>query len=112
MALNNTAMILKLQNAINQKFHARILFNKTQWYSEKQERPITLNKISKAVWNEEKQRYMPVELFSSYSQLQIVLFLRDYWYELNGWEVPTDNQVWVKAKQEYYEKHNVDMMEE
>ena len=35
----------------------------------------------------------------------MVLFLRDYWYEFNGWEVPNDNEVWNKVKAEYKATH-------
>lgn len=92
-------MIKKLQNAINTKFHERLLYNKTQWYSDQQDRPVTTYVIRKAVWNEEKGKSVNIELFKSTSQIQIVLFLRDYWYRLNGWEVPTDNPMWEKVKE-------------
>lgn len=101
MPRSNRAMIKKLQEAINTKFHERLLYNKTQWYSNTQDRPVTTYVIRKAVWSEEKGKNVNIELFKSTSQLQIVLFLRDYWYKLNGWEIPTDNEQWneVKKKQ-------------
>lgn len=98
--------IKKLQRAINDKYGSRILINKTQYYSEKSDRPMELLVVKKAIWNEEKQRYKNVELFSSPSDIQIVLYLRDMWYELNGWEVPTDNEEWNSAKAAYMRKHN------
>jgi len=98
--------IKKLQKAINEKYGSRILINKTQYYSEKSDRPMELLVVKKAIWNEEKQRYKNVELFSSPSDVQIVLYLRDMWYELNGWEVPTDNEEWNSAKEAYMRKHN------
>ncbi len=97
--------IKKLQRAINEKFGARILINKTQYYSEKADRPLELIVIKKAVWDSEKQKFRNIEVFSSSSDIQIVLWLRDYWYELNGWEVPHDNETWEKAKRAYEEKH-------
>ena len=27
--------------------------------------------------------------------------MRDYWYELNGWETPTDNAMWQEIKNKY-----------
>ena len=104
MPTSNRAMIKKLQKGINQRFKEKILFNKTQWYSHTQDRPVTTYVIKKAYWDEQKKRTVSTELFHSTSEIQIVLFLRDYWFELNGWEVPTDNEMWNKAKQKYYER--------
>lgn len=104
MANSNRVMIHKLQNAINDKFGAKILFNKTQWYSDSQNRPVTLYIIKQAVWDDEIHKSKNVELFSSCSMIQIVLFLRDLWYELNGWAVPQDNEKWEQAKVLYYSK--------
>jgi len=98
--------IKKLQKAINENFGAKILVNKTQYYSKDADRVLELLVIKKAVWDKEKQRFKNIELFSSASDVQIVLWLRDYWYELNGWEIPTDNEEWNKAKQAYEDKHN------
>lgn len=101
MPRSNRAMIKRLQAAINEKFHEKLLYNKTQWYSDKQDRPVTTYVIRKAVWDDDKGKSINKELFKSTSQIQIVLFLRDYWYRLNGWEVPTDNEQWneIKKKQ-------------
>lgn len=98
--------IKKLQKAINENFGAKILVNKTQYYSQDADRVLELLVIKKAVWDKEKQRFKNIELFSSASDVQIVLWLRDYWYELNGWEIPTDNETWNKAKQAYEDRHN------
>ena len=100
---SNRQMIKKLQTAINQNFGKKITYNKTQFYSDKQDRPVTIYIIKQCIYDEDRNRNRYIELFSSCSQLQIVLFLRDMWYELNGWEVPTDNEDWTKAKQKYYE---------
>jgi len=96
--------IKKLQKAINEKYDARILLNKTQFYSSKTDRPIELIVIKQAIWDSERQKYKNIELFSSSSDIQIVLWLRDYWYELNGWEIPTDNEEWNKARAKYEER--------
>ena len=98
--------IKKLQRAINDTFGSKILVNKTQYYSSDADRVLELLVIKKAIWDEEKQKFKNIELFSSPSDVQIVLWLRDYWYELNGWEVPTDNEEWNKAKQAYEDRHN------
>lgn len=98
--------IKKLQKAINEKYNSRILINKNQFFSKDVDKPIELLVIKKAIWNEDKQKFKYIEVFSSSSDIQIVLWLRDYWYELNGWEIPTDNEEWNKAKEKYEEKHH------
>ena len=95
--------VYKLQLAINQNFGKKLTYNKTQFYSEDQDRPVTIHTIKQCIHDEGKKRNKYIELFSSCSQLQILLFLRDLWYELNGWEVPTDNEEWNKAKESYYD---------
>jgi hypothetical protein len=101
---SNTAMIHKLQNALNLKGH-KILHNTTQFYSEEQNRAVTKYHVKKCVFDPEKQKNVNLELFSSTSQIQIVLFLRDLWCEVNGKPVPQDNEDWNIAKSIYQEKH-------
>lgn len=96
-------MVSKLQTAINKNFGKKLTYNKTQFYSEEKDMPITIHTIKQCIYDEDKKRNRYIELFSSCSQLQIVLFLRDLWYELNGWEVPVDNEEWNKAKERYYD---------
>ena len=98
--------IKKLQRAINENFGEKILINKNQFYSKDADRPLELLIIKKAVWDNDKQRYKNIELFSSPSDVQIVLWLRDYWYELNGWEVPVKNEEWLNVKAKYEERKN------
>lgn len=89
-----STMIHKLQTAINSKGE-RITYNTSQFYSEEKKRPVTKYIIKKAIPNEDNpKRSHQVELFSAYSQLQIVLYLRDYWFTLNGIELPKDNKMW------------------
>ena len=47
-----------------------------------------------------------VELFSSCSMIQVTLFLRDFYFEKKGWEVPTDNPIWEEAKAKYFQEHD------
>ena len=101
MPQSNSTMIHKLQRAMNEKFNQKICISRQQWYSEDQHRPITTYVIRQAVWDEDKQRNYNVELFKSTSEIQIVLFMRDRWYELNGWEVPQDNEQWNKIREKY-----------
>ena len=94
---SNSVLIHKLQRALNTK-GMKILYSTSQFYSEEQDRPVTLYVIKRAVYDEQRGRNNNVELFKSTSQIQIVLFLRDLWYEVNGKEIPTDNEKWNEAK--------------
>ena len=96
---SNSVNIHRLQTAINQRGY-KILYSTSQFYSKQQDRPVTMYQIKQAVWDEDKQKNINVELFKSTSQIQILLFLRDFWYDINGWEIPTDNPVWNKKKEQ------------
>ena len=98
---SNTTNIHKLQSAINRKSGKKILYSTSQFYSQQQDRPVTVYILKEAIYDEETKRTHSVELFKATSQIQILLYLRDIWYEINGWEVPTDNPMWeeIKAKQ-------------
>lgn len=97
-------MINKLKNAINSRGE-RLLYSTNEFYSDEKQSTVTVHTIKKQLEPEKGERYgKKIELFSSPSTIQIVLFLRDYWYELNGWEVPKDNKEWNKAKENYKNK--------
>lgn len=89
----------KLQSAINQRTEARLLINTQQWYSEDKGRTVTSYVIRQETGG--SKSHSTVEMFHTYSQVQLMLWLRDYWYELNGWEVPTDNTTWEEVKEQY-----------
>lgn len=101
MAVKYMTLAKKLQTVCNNKFGVRILINTNQWYSLDQDRAVTQYKIMQVVKNDEKGKDISIELFKTYSQVQLVLFLRDFWYELNGWEVPHDNETWENIKNNY-----------
>ena len=103
---SNSALIKKLQRAINAQGY-KLLYSTSQFYSEQEDRPITVYVLKKSIWDEEKQKTRSLELFKFTSQIQIVLYLRDLWYEINGWEVPTDNEQWTKIKEKYMEKESL-----
>ena len=93
--------IQKLQRAL--EFEGElILIATSQFYSMDKHKFVTRYHVKKQVPGEEKNRSTQIELFSSCSQIQITLFLRDYYYETKGWEVPTDNEIWNQAKAEYF----------
>lgn len=93
----------KLQSAINQSTGegAKLLINTQQWYSKDKGRTVTSYVIKQSITDGDKAYRHNVEMFRTYSQVQMVLWLRDYWYELNGWEVPTDNKTWEALKKQY-----------
>ncbi len=76
----------------------KLLYSTSQFYSDKQDRPVTMYILKQAVWDDEVGKNKSVELFKTTSQIQMVLYLRDFWYEINGWDVPTDNQQWNEIK--------------
>lgn len=94
---SNTTLIHKLQQALNTKGY-KILYSTSQFYSDYEDRPVTVYHIKKAVYDEEKGKNVVIELYKSASQIRIVLFLRDLWYEANSWALPTDNKVWNQYK--------------
>ena len=77
------------------------MYSTSQFYSDKQNRPVTVYHIKRAIWDEGKGKFLNQELFKSTSQIQIVLFLRDLWFELNGKPIPTDNETWNQKKAQY-----------
>ena len=92
MPSSNSVMIHKLQVALNSK-GCRIMLNRTQFYSEEQKRPVTIYKVSQAIYDEKSKRYKHEEIFSSASEIQEVLFLRNLWYKVQGKDVPPTNEM-------------------
>ena len=105
MPAGQTRTIKKLQKAL--QFEGElILITTSQFFSVDKQQPVTRYHIKKQVQVEgERFKSSQVELFSSCSQIQITLFLRDYYYEIKGWEVPHDNPLWEAAKAKYFQEH-------
>jgi hypothetical protein len=61
-------------------------------------------KITQSVYNPQKGNYNHKELFTSASEIQIVLFLRNLWYLVEGKEIPPTNQ--MKGAAEFERKWN------
>ena len=97
MSTSNRVMIHKLQNAINSKGY-KLLYEKSQFYSDSEDRPITIYRISQAVKPVGVTGHKKEKLFESTSMIQIVLYLRDFWYTINNQEIPTDNETWENIK--------------
>ncbi len=99
MPASNKAMIHKLQTAINQNGGC-ILIDKVQFYSEEQDRPISLYKISTPGEIMKNGKRKKDVLFMTPSQIQVVLYLRDYWYWMQNKKIPIDNEMWEQIKKE------------
>ena len=56
MPTSNTQMIYKLQFALNSR-GMKILCNRSQFYSDTQNRPVTMYKVAQSIWVPETQRY-------------------------------------------------------
>lgn len=94
--------IKKLQNAINGTGKRHLTINKTQYYIEEDNKIAEVLIVKEATVNRETGKVQYTEVFSSGSDVSIVLYLRDVWYELNGWEIPTDNEQWNETKRKYH----------
>lgn len=90
MPRSNLDMIYKLQYALN-AHNMRIILSRSQFFSEQQNRPVTIYKISQSRLTETKSQH--IELFSTASQIQVVLFLRNLWYAYNGNPIPPTNKI-------------------
>lgn len=97
--------IKKLQQAL--LFEGElVLVTTSQFWSIDKHKLVTRYHIKKQVQStENKNKSSQVELFSSCSQIQITLFLRDYYYEVKGYDIPHDNPIWEAAKAKYFEEH-------
>jgi hypothetical protein len=94
----------KLQTACRKLFGVKLLINQRQWYSDRKKMAMTVYSVTRLDIDSNEKR-IHTELFKTYSQVQLVLFMRDYWYQLNGWEVPKDNPVWEAMKDQYAKEH-------
>lgn len=100
--MRSTYLVKKLQTAINQTSPVKITINTGQWYSPEKNRTVNQYTVKQVIIDENGKKN--IELFKTYSQLQIILFLRDYWYKLNNWEIPTDNITWEEVKSQLGKK--------
>ena len=96
MPTSNSQMIRKLQFALNQN-GLKILCNRSQFYSDTAKRPV-------------KQRWEHEKWFTTASEIQEVLFLRNLWYHLQGKPIPPTNRMKGAAEferkwNEFYESH-------
>ena len=100
----------RLQTACRKLFGVKLLINSRQWYSDDKDMAMTMYVIQQVIVDDVGNR-KNIELFKTYSQVQLVLFMRDYWYQLNGWEVPTDNERWEAIKKKYEQEQKPSCVE-
>lgn len=99
---NFNKTIKQLQKAIKEVHGIVLVCNRTQWYSTTEGYTINEYSIKKAVVNDPDKRPTYEEIFRSGSIIQECLFLRDYWYWLNGWAIPVDNEIWNEKRKKFY----------
>lgn len=93
----NAGMIKKLLTAIN--FNGgKVLYKVDEWWSEEQNRVVKKYTLKKAVYDEKTRKNNNIELFTTHSQIQVVLYLRDYLFNMQGLEIPNDNEQWNETK--------------
>lgn len=93
----NAGMIKKLLTAINFK-GGKVLYKVDEWWSEAQHRVVKKYTLKKAIYDEKTGKTSNVELFTTHSQIQVVLYLRDYLFNMQGLEIPNDNEQWNEVK--------------
>lgn len=93
----------KLQTACKKVFGVKLLIDQRQWYHKDKDMAVTAYTLYQVSNNQTTRT--KIKLFQTYSQIQLVLFMRDYWFELNGWEVPHDNKMWEDLKKQYEERN-------
>lgn len=89
-------MMNKLRTALNTKGR-KITVNHKEFIG-KDNKPRRHYSVCEAEWDEEAEKYKYNELYSSSSQIRIVLFLRDLWYIEIGRELPTDIKMWNNVR--------------
>jgi hypothetical protein len=98
MATNLMQTSKKLIMALNSRGH-KLTMNIKQFIG-REGQPHNMYSINRALWNEDKRRYSHEEIYSSTSMVRITLFLRDMWFEENGWELPTDQEAWNAIRED------------
>lgn len=92
--------IKRLKVAIRNKYDIKLLITTKEWYSEKRGVLMPYYIISQHHFDPVTNKSSQEELFRCGNKIKVVLFLRDYWYQLNGWEIPKD-EYWDKQKGQY-----------
>lgn len=97
---NAERLIKKLKIAIRQKANIKLLITTKEWFSEQKNVLMPYYIIYQYHYDPETKKAYQEELFRCGNKVQVLLFLRDYWYTLNGWEIP-NNDYWDEKKERY-----------
>lgn len=92
--------IKRLKIAIRQKANIKLLITTKEWFSEEKQVLMPYYIISQHHYDAKTRKSSQEELFRCGNKIKVVLFLRDYWYQLNNWEIPKD-EYWDEQKKEY-----------
>lgn len=92
--------IRKLKIAIRQKANIKLLITTKEWFSEEKQVLMPYYIISQHHYDAKTRKSSQEELFRCGNKIKVLLFLRDYWYTLNNWEIPKD-EYWNEQKKEY-----------
>ena len=103
MANNLMQTSKKLIKALNSRGH-KVTMSVKQFIG-REGQPHNMYSVNKATWDEDRKRYSHDELYASTSMVRITLFLRDMWFEVNGWELPTDQEQWNAIREGLREKN-------
>lgn len=96
--------IQKLILAIQYRHGRRITYH-TQQFVGREGNVHTLYMLKEATYDDSKGKYINHDVFKSASTIQIALFLRDMYYQLEGQELPTDNEIWNKIRERINENN-------
>lgn len=83
----------KLIKALNTVAGYKLTFGNKQFMG-REGFPINYYCLSQAVWDEERNKYVNEEIYSTTSMTRMVFFLRDAWYLYQGKVLPTDQEQW------------------
>lgn len=98
------SMSKKLMKAINSRGY--IITHAKREFMAKDNTIHNMNTLSIVSFNEEKQKYESTPIYSTPSQVRLVMYLRDFWFIINDMELPTDQELWCKIRQKLIDEGN------
>lgn len=96
MAVNLLKTARKLISALNT--HGYNLVYGSRQFLGREGKTHTYYSVYQAVWDEDKEKYINQELYSTTGMVRLTLFLRDMWFAENGWDLPMDNEMWNELR--------------
>ena len=93
MASNYMKTARKLQIAINKKFKVRILFNTTQWYSDKKQDSINLYTVKRTDGDADKHQYVNTDIFSTLTAEEQAIKIKELKKQYNDMYIYIDDLI-------------------